>query len=247
MLALSVSAKATSRLVMGGRRGRSSRRRVRLASNRIRLHQLDARSIGIVDIYLALLVDASGNLELFAIGLEGRAGLKNRDGFRNIRYHQRDVIFRAELIGRIAIEHELNIIIPIGNLHVDPAQLLRIRASAPRLFETQHVPVKLNRLLAIPDQKSQMVDLGGDARFRLEFASRLCFKTIRKSLYKLDQHSIWVLDLECIVARAGLSVIAGFHIKSPGSQVGTHRFNVVDRKAEVTHHVGWMSWRLVEE
>jgi hypothetical protein len=92
------------------------------------------------------------------------------------------MIFGAELVGRIAVEHELNIVVSIRNAHIDPAQLLWIRPAAPRLFESQYVAVKVYRLFTVSDQRTKVIDLGCDARVRLEFAGGLCFEPVRKSL-----------------------------------------------------------------
>src|ERR1700716_1042337 len=109
------------------------------------------------------------------------------------------MVLSAELVRSIAIKHELNIVVSIGNLHVDPAQLLRIRPSAPRLFKAQYLAVKVHGLLTVPNEEAQVIDLRGDTRCRLELAGDLCFKAIRKSLHELDQHAIRVLDLKGVV------------------------------------------------
>lgn len=66
-------------LVVRRRRWRRSRGWSRLARNCIPLHQLNARPIRIVEIHLALLIDPGSDLELFAVGLERWARLKNGD------------------------------------------------------------------------------------------------------------------------------------------------------------------------
>src|ERR1700733_5158979 len=78
------------RLLVRRRRWRSRRGRCRLARNCIRLHQLDSGSVGIVNIYLAFLVDSGSDGKLLAIGREGGASLKNLDGFRDIGNLKRD-------------------------------------------------------------------------------------------------------------------------------------------------------------
>src|SRR5882757_8382540 len=155
------------------------------------------------------------------------------------------MIFRPELVGRIAVQHELNIVLSIRNPHIDPAQLLGIRASAPRLLKAQYLAVKVHGLLTVPNQETEVIDLRGNARVRFELARRLRFKAIRKSLHELNKHAIRVLDLERIVSSARLSSVARLYIKTFRPQVGAHRFDIVDGETKVTHHIRWMSGQFI--
>src|SRR5580692_5590615 len=96
-------------LVMCWRRWGSRRRRSWLARHCVRFHQLDASPVGVIDVHLALLIDAGGDFQLLTVVLEGRSGFKNLDRLRNVWHHKRDVILSAELVRRIAVEHELHI------------------------------------------------------------------------------------------------------------------------------------------
>src|SRR5882757_6871205 len=157
------------------------------------------------------------------------------------------MIFRPELVRRIAVQHELNIVLSIRNPHIDPAQLLGIRASAPRLLKAQYLAVKVHGPLTVPNEEAKMIDLRSNARVRFELARRLRFKAIRKRLDKLNKHAIRVLDLERIVSSARLSAVARFHIKTFRPQVGAHRFDIVDDETKVAHHIRWMSGRFIEQ
>jgi hypothetical protein len=99
-----------------------------LAIDGVRLHQLDAGAVGIVEVDLALAVDADLDFDGLAVGRGveafGCALFDLGQGLFGIRNGKADVVLGAAAarLRELVVEHELQVGIALGRLDVDPAQ-----------------------------------------------------------------------------------------------------------------------------
>ncbi len=212
-------------------------------------HEFYARSVGVVEIYLAFAVDAYRNGERFAVGLECGTCLKDCDCLGHVGHCERDVIPRSPFIWRrkIPVEHEFDVVIAIGDAHVDPTQFVWIRATSPGLLKAKHVTIEVDGLLTVPDEKANVIDRGRDTGVWEELSCGLLLRPVGEALDELDQCSIGVLDFEGVVAGMGLAAAAGFDGDASRAQVGAHLLDVVHSETDVAHPVWRSGWRLIEE
>ena len=62
--------------------------------------------------------------------------------------------------GKVAVEHELAVVVAIRDAHVDPTEDCTFGTAAPELAEAEEVAVKLNGLLAAADEKADGAHFG---------------------------------------------------------------------------------------
>src|ERR1700676_3065875 len=126
---------------------RSHRRRHRLTIKCVWLHQLDASAIRIKQIRLTLPVDAHFDLNRQSIALRRCSGFEGRNSFFYIGCKQANVGLDAPLprIGWLRVEHEFEIVLPVRNSHIGPAQRFARRAASPELLNTENAAIKFRR------------------------------------------------------------------------------------------------------
>jgi len=68
------------------------------------------------------------------------------------------VVFYSSLlfIGRLGVEHKLQIVIAVRNLHIYPTQLLAGGAAPPELLKAKQVVIKLQRRIKRADEHADM-------------------------------------------------------------------------------------------
>ncbi len=154
------------------------------------------------------------------------------------------MILGAESSRQLAVEHQLDVISPVRYPQINPTQNLRIAAAAPGLFKAENIFIKRERFRRIADQKSQVIDRRRDSRVRQGLPRCLRFHSSRQCLNEFDQRAVRILDLECVVAGPCLAAVARLHIKPLRPQVRPHLLDVIDREAQVAHHIWWCGWRI---
>src|SRR5689334_23141845 len=143
--------RADSLITLSGTRWRSRGIRSRLTVYCVRLHQLDAGAVGIIQIDLALLIDADLYGDLAFVSDPGGAPLQLFERPGGIGHHQRRVIFGAPFrwLRQLAVEHQLQIVVALRGSHVDPTQHRGRSAAAPEFLEAQNAAVELHGLVQI--------------------------------------------------------------------------------------------------
>src|SRR5579871_924493 len=120
------------------------------------LDQLDAGAIGIEEVDLALTVDADVHVERLTVGLVGGAGFEGVDGALDVGNHEGDVVLATPLVGwrEGVVEHELDVVLTVGDAEVDPAEFFAVGAAAPELAEAEKGAVEIEGLLTVADEES---------------------------------------------------------------------------------------------
>ena len=82
-------------------------------------------------------IDAYVHVEGLAVGLVCGTGFEGVDRFLDVGDHEGDVVFASPLRGRreCAVEHELDVVLTVGDAEVDPAEFFAVGAAAPELSE----------------------------------------------------------------------------------------------------------------
>ena len=120
------------------------------------LHELDTGAVGIEEVYLALTVDADVHVDGLAVGLVRRAGFEGVDGLLDVGNHEGDVVLATPLVRRRegVVEHELDVVLTVGDAEVDPTELFAVGAAAPELAEAEEGTVEVEGLLAVADEET---------------------------------------------------------------------------------------------
>ena len=107
--------------------------------------------------------------------------------------------------GKIAVEHELDVVLAVGDAHVDPTEHGSFGAAAPELAEAEEVAVEGDGFCAVADEKAEMIDGVGDAADGQELASVFGFYAIGLRFDELDEIAVGVFDLEVEIAGAAFA------------------------------------------
>ena len=127
-----------------------------LSAGGVGFHQFDAGAVGVEEVDLALAVDAYVHVERLAVSLVCRASFESVDGFLDVGDHEGDVVFAAPLLGwwEGVVEHELDVVLAVGDAEVDPAELFAVGAAAPEFSEAEEGGVEVEGLLAVADEEA---------------------------------------------------------------------------------------------
>ena len=173
-----------------------------LSAGCVGFHEFDAGAVRVEDVDLTLAVDADVHVEGFAVGLVGGTGFEGVDGVLDVGDHEGDVVLATPLLGwwEGVVEHELDVVLAVGDAEVDPAEFFAVGAAAPELSEAQEGGVEVEGLLALADQEAEMEDLVGDAGGGEEFSGVASFEAVGLGLDEFDEGAVGVFDLEVGVA-----------------------------------------------
>jgi len=209
-----------------------------LSAGCVGFHEFDAGAVGVEDVDLTLAVDANVHVEGFAVGLVGGTGFEGVDGVLDVGDHEGDVVLATPLVGwrEGVVEHELDVVLTVGDAEVDPAEFFAVGAAAPELSEAQEGGVEVEGLLAVADQEAEMEDLVGDAGGGEEFAGVASFEAVGLGLDEFDEGAVGVFDLEVSVAGFAFAHFGG-NGDAVGGKVEAHLFGVVDDEGDVAEMV----------
>ena len=107
-------------------------------------------------------------------------------------------------VGRLSIEHQLEIVRAVGHPEVDPVEVLAIAASAPDFLESKNVAIELHCGGDVADGDAGVPHAGGDSRIRQVFSEVLNGPTVGFILDDLDLVAVGVGDVEVQVADLAL-------------------------------------------
>lgn len=212
------------------------------------LHEFYAGAVGVEEVDLTLAVDAGVGVERLGVCLVGEAGFEGGDGGGEVGDDEGDVLAAATLVGwaEVAVEHELYIVLAVGDAHVDPTELFAVGAAAPELAEAEDVAVEVDRFFAVADQESEMVDAVGDAGGGEKFTGVAPLHAVGLGLYEFNQGAVGVFDLEVAVAGFAFAYgVAGGD--AMGVEVEAHLLGVGDEEGDVAEVSGACGRLLVEE
>ena len=145
------------------------------------------------------------------------------------------MVLASALVGRrdgVAVEHELYVVVAVGDAHVDPAELLAVGGAAPKLVEAKEVAVKLNGLLAAAYEKAEVIDGVGDAGCGKEFACVSGFPSVGLRFDELDEIAVGIFDLEVEISGSAFTYFWADCDAARG-EIGAHLFGVRDDEGDV--------------
>ena len=140
--------------------------------------------------------------------------------------------------GHLVIEHELDVIVAIGDFHVDPIEALFGACAAPDFFEAEDVAVELHGGFELADQDAEVHHAVGEAGSVEGFAAVQHGPAVGFVLDDFEGVAVGVLDVEIGVFDAAFADFIG-DFDALGAEVGAHGFGVIDFDGDVIEAVGF--------
>ena len=99
-----------------------------------------------------------------------------------------------------AIGHQLDLVITVRQLEIDPGQRLAVSAARPKFAESEHTFIKVKLCLQVGDDKSHVHHAMRDSSIWYEFVARLSRPTVGTVLHDLYTDALRISDNEVQVA-----------------------------------------------
>lgn len=202
-------------------------------------HDFDAGAVGVPEVELSFAVDAGGDLDGARIIDGGGAGIEDGFGFVDIGDLEAEVVLFAAVGGRgkFGVEHELDVVVGVGELDIDPAEEVGFAAAAPGFRAAEDAAIEVEGGLELADENTDVREASGDAGIGEELAFFAEGPAAGSVLGDFDGVVVRVEDIEVEVADAAL-VDFGGDLDAAGFEVSAHGLGVVGFEGDMVKAVG---------